>query len=476
MDKYGVKSTHEALKKKLINYISTVYLGKNDALRSACLSELEQTGLLYQEPYIEANHAYLSVTDGISKAYLPDDVKRILQEMINRNLGVFANPYLHQIESLENYYRGKDLFVSTGTGSGKTECFMWPLATKLLMEQLNSPDTWKIRGIRTIMLYPMNALVSDQMGRLRKMIGNGKNGFHDIIRKIAPGSRVPQFGMYTGRTPYPGENKYDENVKYAETIRRDILKQSKEVQDKLRELGKYPSKADLESFADRLEEQGAILTDPNDAELVTRYEMQMFCPDILITNYSMLEYMLMRPIEKSIWQSTRNWLESSDDNKLLFVIDEAHMYRGSAGGEVALLIRKVLYKLGVERDRIQFILTSASVPQMYPIVIVTPNAYGLSESRKSRPWRPRTNASVSHGPRTSMTAQMISRMTTQILVIRMFRVSETGFSISFFVIKTLREKRRSERRGKENPPQATSSVACGGLFFNINLSFIDKLV
>ena len=123
------------------------------------------------------------------------------------------------------------------------------------------------------------------------MIGNGKNGFHDIIHKIAPGSRVPQFGMYTGRTPYPGKNNYDENIKYAETIRRDILKQSEEVQDKLRELGKYPSKADLASFANRLEEQGAILTDPNDAELVTRYEMQMFCPDILITNYSMLEYM-----------------------------------------------------------------------------------------------------------------------------------------------------------------------------------------
>lgn len=362
MDKYGVKSTHEALKNKLINYISTVYLGKNDALRSACLSELEETGLLYQEPYIEANHAYLSVPDGISKADFPDDVKQMLQEMINRNLGVFANPYLHQIESLENFYRGKDLFVSTGTGSGKTECFMWPLATKLLTEQINSPDTWKIRGIRVIMLYPMNALVSDQMGRLRKMIGNGKNGFHDIIHKMAPGSRVSQFGMYTGRTPYPGENNFDENVKYAETIRRDILKQSKEVQDKLRELGKYPSKVDLERFADRLEEQGAILTDPNDAELVTRHEMQMFCPDILITNYSMLEYMLMRPIEKSIWESTREWLESSEDNKLLFIIDEAHMYRGSAGGEVALLIRRVLHKLGIGRNRVQFILTSASVP------------------------------------------------------------------------------------------------------------------
>ena len=362
MDKYSVKSTHDALKNKLINYISTEYLGKNDSLRSACLAELEKTGQLYQEPYIEANHAYLSIPNGIQKADIPKDVKIILQEMIDRKLGVFKNPYLHQIESLENFYKGKDLFVSTGTGSGKTECFMWPLATKLLIEQIHSPKTWEVRGIRTIMLYPMNALVSDQMGRLRKMIGNGENGFHDIIHKIAPGSRVPQFGMYTGRTPYPGENNFDENVKFAQTIKRDILNQEKEVQDKLKELGKYPSKVNLESFVNRLEEQNTIITDPNDAELVMRCEMQMFCPDILITNYSMLEYMLMRPIEKSIWKSTCEWLESSNDNKLLFVIDEAHMYRGSSGGEVALLIRRVLHKLGIGRDRVQFILTSASVP------------------------------------------------------------------------------------------------------------------
>lgn len=362
MDKYGVKSTHEAIKNKLIDYISTVYLGKNDSLRSACINELERPGVLFQKPYIEANHAYLQIRNGIDKADIPRDVKKILQEMINRNLGVFANPYLHQVESLENYYHGKDLFVSTGTGSGKTECFMWPMVTKLVMEQMHSPDTWKRRGVRTIMLYPMNALVSDQMGRLRKMIGNGEHGFHDIIHQLAPDARVPQFGMYTGRTPYPGDQSKQEDSKYAETLRRDVLNQPEEVKDKLRELGKYPSKYNLEDFVDRLETNKSIITDPRDAELVTRQEMQNFCPDILITNYSMLEYMLMRPIEQSIWKSTRDWLKSSKDNKLLFVIDEAHMYRGSAGGEVALLIRRVLHKLKIERDRVQFILTSASVP------------------------------------------------------------------------------------------------------------------
>ena len=96
--------------------------------------------------------------------------------------------------------------------------------------------------------------------------------------------------------------------------------------------------------------------------LITRFEMQKFCPDILITNYSMLEYMLLRPREAKIWQDTKEWLEENPSNKLLFVIDEAHMYRGSSGGEVALLIRRLFHKLGITRDRVQFILTTASMP------------------------------------------------------------------------------------------------------------------
>src|SRR5699024_10687698 len=93
-----------------------------------------------------------------------------------------------------------------------------------------------------------------------------------------------------------------------------------------------------------------------------RFEMQQFCPDILITNYSMLEYMLLRPREQKIWNDTREWLASDSENKLLFVIDEAHMYRGSSGGEVALLIRRLFHKLSISRDRVQFILTTASMP------------------------------------------------------------------------------------------------------------------
>ena len=55
--------------------------------------------------------------------------------------------------------------------------------------------------------------------------------------------------------------------------------------------------------------------------------MHKFCPDILITNYSMLEYMLLRPREAKIWHDTKEWLEENPSNKLLFMIDEARMYR-----------------------------------------------------------------------------------------------------------------------------------------------------
>lgn len=362
MDNYGVKSTHESIKNKLLDYINTVYLGKNDVLREACGTELEKQTMLYQEPFIEANPAYLTIENGLSTSAIEDDAKKILLSMAESGLGVFKSPYKHQIDSLEAYYSDKDLFVATGTGSGKTECFMWPMISKLVLEQIRNPQTWDVRGVRAIMLYPMNALVSDQVGRLRRMIGNREHGFHDLINELAPGCRVPQFGMYTGRTPYPGTSDEHQNMGLAETMSKDILQQTDKVKAKLMELGKYPSKKDLAVFIDRLRRNEDILTDPEDAELITRQEMHRYCPDILITNYSMLEYMLMRPIEKGIWESTRAWLNSDPSNKLLFIIDEAHMYRGSSGGEVALLIRRVLHKLGIERDRVQFILTSASVP------------------------------------------------------------------------------------------------------------------
>lgn len=362
MEDYGIQSTHEALKKRLLDYVKTAYFGKNDELRKQCEENLEQQGVLWQEPYIEANSAYKVINSGLENSdIIPKDIKIILKQLQDRKLGVFPNPYLHQIQAIEQFYQNKDLFIATGTGSGKTECFIWPMITKLAREAKVSSNTWNNRGIRAIMLYPMNALVADQMGRLRKMIGDRDNKFYDLFMSYCGNQRRPQFGMYTGRTPFPGKPSLNKSRELAETYKKDLLDKSGEVINKLIDLGKYPSKSNLSLFVDELS-NGIHMTEDDDAELITRFEMQKNTPDILITNYSMLEYMLMRTVEQSLWKDTKEWLESSKDNKLLFIIDEAHMYKGASGGEVALLIRRFMKKLEIDRDRVQFILTSASIP------------------------------------------------------------------------------------------------------------------
>ncbi len=362
MVKYGVSSTHEALKTKLVDYLRAQYLGENQLLLNACNRTLEEQGVLYQEPFIEANPAYQVVKNGIEKATIPEHIKKILIDMSNNKLGVYKNPFKHQVNALESFFDGKDLFIATGTGSGKTECFMWPMVSSLIHEASINSKSWEQRGIRTLLLYPMNALVSDQLSRLRKMIGdvNGsfRNVFYDNVKD--KNLRIPQFGMYTGRTPYPGEDE-QEDKKLANTLSKALLSREDSIKQKLIEIGKYPAKYNLNEYVENLR-NGVHITHDKDAELITRKEMQQLCPDILITNYSMLEYMLIRPIEKSIWQQTKLWLNESKDNKLLIVIDEAHMYRGSSGGEVSLLIRRLLHKLNITRDKVRFILTSASIP------------------------------------------------------------------------------------------------------------------
>ena len=363
----GANSVHIELRNELENYIISQYFRKSPVLLEAIEGRLDEKGLLYQEPYIESSPAYKTLNNGISSANLPTWLRDFLISLADAGLGVYSSPFVHQVDALTNAFKGKDLFVSTGTGSGKTECFMWPLLSKIVTEAHENPQTWKKRGLRTIIMYPMNALVSDQIGRLRRLIGDPEDRFLEVFRKSCGySSRRPQFGMYTGRTPYPGSlpsKKDDENlVKTLKNITALNNDENKEYYKRLIEAGKVPAKHDINSFLQKLNISEHV-PDREDAELITRFEMQGCCPDILITNYSMLEYMLLRPREHNIWDSTKDWLDSDSHNKLLFVVDEAHMYRGSSGGEVALLIRRLMHKLGINRERIQFILTTASMPR-----------------------------------------------------------------------------------------------------------------
>ena len=363
---HGAYYVHKQLRTELKNYICSQYFGKTPILLQALSAQLDQEGVLYRKPFLESSPAYQTRPSGMSTAEIPDWMKKFFARLEEAALGVYPAPFCHQIQALEAACAGKDIFVATGTGSGKTECFLWPILAKMAGEARNRPQSWRVRGVRTMILYPMNALVSDQISRLRRLIGDREGRFVNIFRETSGyAARRPQFGMYTGRTPYPGA--YPEKAqdrKLEQTLRNISFPQTQQEQEYLRKLsheGKLPAKADMTAYLARLHE--SIHTpDEEDAELITRFEMQQVCPDILITNYSMLEYMLLRPIEQGIWDSTKAWLNENAENRLLFVIDEAHMYRGSSGGEVALLIKRLLHKLGIGREKVQFVLTTASMP------------------------------------------------------------------------------------------------------------------
>ena len=194
----GANSVHKQLRTELENYIKSQYFGKSPILLSALNNQIDDEGLLYQRPFIESSPAYVTVQNGIETASLEGWMKEYFLQLANAGIGVFASPFAHQISALEAATRGENLFVSTGTGSGKTECFMWPLLAKMAAEARNSKASWAKRGVRTIIMYPMNALVSDQVSRLRRMIGDPDNKFVRIFRNTC-GTEVrrPQFGMYT---------------------------------------------------------------------------------------------------------------------------------------------------------------------------------------------------------------------------------------------------------------------------------------
>lgn len=374
----GVQQYYQAIRDRLKNYIKSDYLANSETLLlyvDDLLGELcsEHTNIA-REPYIETSASYKKITDGINNSkQIENGVKESLLKLVKENLGIFSDPFEHQVFALERFMRGCDLFVSTGTGSGKTECFLWPIIAKCFDEAKNRQELFEMDAVRTLIIYPMNALVSDQLARFRRIIGGEK--FREIFTKDTHAKRIPHFGMYTGRTPYSGEAKPASSRELAATFRENYLvdentdnetqRRQRNNIDGLKRINKYPVRFGddgLKVFIENLE-RNVHSPSPYDAEFITRFEMQNCPPDILITNYSMLEYMLMRQREANIWNKTKKWLDASDHNKLLIVLDEAHMYRGSAGGEIALLLERLFYRLAISIEKVQFILTTASMPQ-----------------------------------------------------------------------------------------------------------------
>lgn len=350
------------IRERLQQYLESQYLMTNIELQQKRAALLEEEGVLSSTPYIESTPVY-EQGKTYNELEIPNDLKRFFEELVEENIGVFPKPYEHQAKALEQFFTEKnDLVISTGTGSGKTETFLHPILGSLYREAKIRPKSFQTRSVRALILYPMNALVNDQMTRLRLLFGS------DAVKNAFKGeaNRIVQYGMYTSRTPYAGEQSDRKDKFNLEGILNhyiELEENNPTVAEQLKQKGKWIEK-DLKQFKESKQKgkkNATYQTNENDSELFTRHEMQETTPDILVTNYSMLEYMLMRPIEKSIWNDTKDWLEEDAENELIIVLDEAHMYRGTGGAEVALLLRRLQNRLGVSRDRIRYILTSASL-------------------------------------------------------------------------------------------------------------------
>ena len=376
----GVHEAARSLAENLRQYIEAQYHIRDEGLVRERYALLRKAATVAQVPYVEATPVYKQ-TNSYDSLSIPKAAIDALTQLAEMGVGLYPRPYEHQSQALTSFLGGEaaDLVVATGTGSGKTESFLMPVIGKLAIEGAERPESAALPGCRAMLLYPMNALVNDQLARIRRMLGTP-----EAAKVLAKGRLKPvRFGSYTGRTPYPGRRSSQRDEHFIKPLFDEFYRKVSEkpaIRTELERIGRWPSK-DLNAFYGHGAAQtktyssgkkvgkqyvannwgSRLKTQPGDRELMTRHEMQQDCPELLITNYSMLEYMLMRPIERRIFEQTRDWLKADPRNEFILVLDEAHMYRGAGGAEVALLIRRLCARLEIPRERMRCILTSASL-------------------------------------------------------------------------------------------------------------------
>ena len=376
-----VQQLHESLR----DYIEATYHVSDPTLVAQRRQILETPSVIYQQPYLESTPRYQSGLPfrelGLDDATL-EVFSAVSKADGDLNLLIHDPPYQHQADSTRlSLVEAQSLVVMTGTGSGKTECFLLPILGRLASEAERKGKSFgETAAVRALVLYPMNALVNDQLGRLRLLFADPR-----ISGKFTEWcGRPARFARYTSRTLYPGvrdakkdqaklfpiRDYYVKHLELAEDPASPGHESAKVLVRELKSRGKWPAKPDLIGWYGRSNtrwqdsrtgEFRRCITLPEDPELITRHEVQEAPPDILITNYSMLEYMLMRPLERPIFDKTRDWLKNNPEERFLLVIDEAHLYRGAGGAEVALLVRRLRTRLGIPPERLQVICTSASM-------------------------------------------------------------------------------------------------------------------
>lgn len=284
-------------------YLLTTFSTNNDKYNAQLKKELEKDKAIADGPYISISDPYekgKKIEDLVEEGILSKEIMKLSEfHPSDRCL------YRHQEEAIRKIHKGKNLIVTTGTGSGKTESFLIPVINQLLKEkELGTLGP----GVRALIIYPMNALVNDQIRRIRELLYD-----MDVEGAIT-------FGRFTGETK--------SNQKEAENQYKEIEENSEESDERKR----MPWRKN---------------------EIISREQMRLTPPNILITNYAMLEYILLRPGDNIILGN-----EYADKWKFI-ILDEAHSYNGANGIEVATLLKRV--KAMLKRDNLNYILTSATL-------------------------------------------------------------------------------------------------------------------
>lgn len=173
-----IQQTIDELRRTFTEYIEATYHIGHPQVVSQRRRLLEQVGGIFQIPYLESTPRYVAGQKYDALERLPEAAKEAFNRLSLPLAGgkplIFNPPYVHQAQALEEVLGNKkNLMIMTGTGSGKTESFLLPILGKLAIEARDrATDFAKYNAVRAIVLYPMNALVNDQLGRLRLLFGN----------------------------------------------------------------------------------------------------------------------------------------------------------------------------------------------------------------------------------------------------------------------------------------------------------------
>lgn len=330
-----IESSTANIKKNILSYLDQalpVKKAMSDDLSKNFKSFQEGTdgykgkGLDFiKEPYLELATVYKEADETLADLVKNGELEKEVAEAFAKYLLDDGNVqpqdvklYTHQLQSLRSVNNGRNLVVCTGTGSGKTECFLLPVVNAIYKQHKKATEDAEYnKHVRALILYPMNALVNDQIRRLRKLL--------KYLPEIT-------FGRYTSETQNKQRRLFCEDNEFAEI---------------------------WENGAQYMADQGNVNGADHDFllnEYRDRARWNDGGADILVTNFAMLERLLLLPKSQN---QEHSLFEMPWD---FIVLDEAHSYSGASGTEIAWLIRRLCNRIDPDHQHdVRFLATSATI-------------------------------------------------------------------------------------------------------------------